>query len=469
MTTTAPTLSTDNIVDVLRSRGLLAQTTNEDALRAAAARGSLKVYCGFDPTADSLHLGNLLGILVLAWFQKCGHVPVALVGGATARVGDPSGKSAERPVLSEAVLTQNTAGIAEVLTRILRGANESVEDSDTAYSYTVLNNLDWFGGMGFLEFLREVGKHARVGTMLAKDSVQTRLSSDSGISFTEFTYQLLQGYDFVHLYRHHGVQVQIGGSDQWGNITAGTDLLRRMDGGSDDVGEDGYMKKDDDTELDDRAVRTFGLTFPLLTDASGRKFGKSEKGAIWLTASKLSAYEFYQHLFATKDEDVIKFLRILTFVPLEEIDALEAGMRGEAPGYSTNDAQRRLAAEVTRFVHGDKGVSEAEVATAMMRPGAKTDLSEASLSALAASGQVQTVTMPREEVVGKPLVDLFVAAGLQPSKSAARKLAGNGGMRVNNAAESDPLREVETNELVEGRWLLLAAGKKNKVVVQVDE
>lgn len=313
------------------------QEVTSDDLEALALRTPLSVYCGFDPTADSLHLGNLLGIIVLSWFQRCGHEPVALVGGATGRVGDPSGRSSERPVLSEAQIEANVAGIRRVLEGVLSRAAAGAPGG--APRVRVLNNLDWFGPMSFLAFLRDVGKHARVGAMMAKDSVRTRMESEQGISFTEFTYQLLQGYDFVHLCRDHGVRVQIGGSDQWGNITAGTDLIRRLlggggsgsggsGGGSTDGGSGSAESSMDSGGSGDApgAPACFGLTFPLLVDSEGRKFGKSTGGAIWLSADKLSPYKFYQYLFGVADADVVRMLRMLTFLPLEEVAEIEAAM-----------------------------------------------------------------------------------------------------------------------------------------------
>jgi len=441
-----------NVVDVLRERGLVNQVTAEDDLRAAASSRRLRAYCGFDPTADSLHLGNLLGIIVLSWFQRCGHEPVALVGGATARVGDPSGRSTERPVLTEEQVEANTRGIREVLTRILGRTTPGA----AAAPCTVMNNLEWFGPMGFLEFLRDVGKFARVGTMLAKDSVRTRLESEAGISFTEFTYQLLQGYDFVKLHRDHGVDVQVGGSDQWGNITAGTELLRKMsgDGAEANAGADG----------EGAAPSVFGLTFPLLLDASGNKFGKSTGGAIWLSPDKLSPYQFYQYLFKTEDADVVKFLRMLTFLPMEEIDALEASMG--APDYAPNTAQRRLAEEVTRFVHGEEGLEQAVRATEAMRPGQDTRLDAAALEAIARD--VPSTSLPRDQVVGRPVVDVVVAAGLQPSKGAVRRLVQNGGLRVNNQQVQEADAVLQEADVIEGRLVLLAAGKKNKLLLRVD-
>jgi tyrosyl-tRNA synthetase len=319
------------VVDVLRERGLLDACTNEDELREAAGDGSLSVYCGFDPTADSLHLGNLLGIVVLAWFQRCGHTPIALLGGATGRVGDPSGKSAERPVLDDVTINVNVAGIEKILRGVLANSASFAPPGDELKPARVLNNLDWFGGMGFLEFLRDVGKYARVGTMMAKDSVKSRLESEQGMSFTEFSYQLLQGYDFVHLHREENVMVQVGGSDQWGNITAGTDLIRRIsqrDGGA------------------------YGLTFPLLLKADGKKFGKSEDGAVWLSPDRLSPYKFYQHLLQSTDADVVRFMKTLTFVPIEEIEAMEAAMKED--GYAPNTGALVLYksfSPIARFQH----------------------------------------------------------------------------------------------------------------------
>lgn len=436
-------------MEVLRSRGLIAEVTSEAELAAAAVPGAvpLRVYCGFDPTADSLHLGNLLGIVVLSWFQRCGHEPVALLGGATGRVGDPSGRSTERPVLSEDQIEHNVASIGRLLGGIL-----SRNSAPGAPPMRVLNNLDWFGPMSFLGFLREVGKFARVGTMLAKDSVRTRMESDQGISFTEFTYQLLQGYDFVHLARQHGVRVQVGGSDQWGNITAGTDLIRRLLGGEDDGAA--------------APPQCFGLTFPLLVDSEGRKFGKSVGGAIWLSADKLSPYKFYQYLFQVTDADVLKLLKMLTFVPLPEVDALAAAMRDPAAsGYAPNTAQRRLAEEVTRFVHGEEGLDQARKATEALKPGSATQLDAATLETVA--GDAPSATLPRTSVVGATLADVLAATKLQPSKSAARKLVKGGGVYLNNVKVSEELYVIRAEDLIDGRMALVAAGKKNKLLLRI--
>lgn len=388
-------LGRPNVIQALRSRGLIQDVTSPE-LEVAAGTRVLSVYCGFDPTAESLHLGNLLGIIVLSWFQRCGHRPVALLGGATGRVGDPSGRSAERPVLDDEVIERNVAGIERTLRTLLR-PDAAAERAEPRF----FNNLEWFGGMGFLAFLRDVGKYARVGTMLAKDSVRSRMESEGGISFTEFTYQLLQGYDFVHLRRTHGVDVQVGGSDQWGNITAGTELVRKMSGAQEEA-----------------PPECFGLTFPLLVGADGKKFGKSVGGAIWLSSEQLSPYKFFQYLFQTTDADVIKFLKMLTFLPLEEIAEIEASM--SSPDYQPNTAQRRLAEEVTRFVHGEEGLLQAIKATQALAPGSETQLDAAALEAIAEDAP--TAELGREQVEGQSVVDVLVAVGLQPSKGAARRL-----------------------------------------------
>ena len=441
--TTSSSIITDrSVVDVLKERGLLDACTNEDELRAAAAEGPLAVYCGFDPTADSLHLGNLLGIVVLAWFQRCGHKPIALLGGATGRVGDPSGKSAERPVLDEATIEKNTAGIEAILVRVLANSAKEAGLEDTENNRaTVMNNLDWFGSMGFLEFLRDAGKHARVGTMMAKDSVKTRLESDQGMSFTEFTYQLLQGYDFAHLYDAHGVRVQVGGSDQWGNITAGTDLVRKM------------LRKEG----------AYGATFPLLVKSDGKKFGKSEEGAVWLSPERLSPYKFYQYMLQSADADVVTFMKRLTFMDMEEIARYEREM-GEA-GYVPNTAQRRLAEEVTRFVHGAKGLEQALKATEGLKPGSDTVLDAETLESLA--DDIPCAEVTRDELVGRPVVDVMAATGLQKSKGEAKRMVKGGGARVNNVKVTDEEKLVEEEDVIEGRVMLLAAGKKNKLLVRV--
>ncbi|KAK3412905.1 hypothetical protein EUGRSUZ_I01565, partial [Eucalyptus grandis] len=431
-----------NVVDVLEERGLLESVTSEN-LRSACSSGSgLRVYCGFDPTAESLHLGNLLGIIVLSWFRRCGHRTVALLGGATARVGDPSGKSLERPELDLETLERNTAGIAATVTRILgKGGDGDDDDDDGDGSFVILNNYDWWKDVKLLDFLKRVGRYARVGTMVAKESVKKRLESEQGMSYTEFTYQLLQGYDFLHLFQNEGVNVQIGGSDQWGNITAGTELIRKI------------------LQLEG----AYGLTFPLLLKSDGTKFGKSEDGAIWLSPSMLSPYKFYQYFFSVPDTDIIRFLKVLTFLEIEEINEIEKDMK--RPGYVPNTAQRRLAEEVTRFVHGEDGLQEALKATEALRPGAETKLDWKTIEGIAED--VPSCSLNYDDVLNCSLVDLSVLAGLMESKSAARRLLKQGGMYLNNGRVDGESKRIEAEDIVDGKVLLLSAGKKNKVVVRI--
>ncbi|KAK9862365.1 hypothetical protein WJX84_007104, partial [Apatococcus fuscideae] len=425
-----------NVVQILRERGLLQDIAGE-GLEQAAANGPLTLYLGFDPTADSLHLGSLLGLIVLRWFQKCGHKVIALVGGATGRVGDPSGRSLERPVLSEAEIDGNVAGIRRNIESFLR--------PEAGSSPSVINNLDWLGGISFLDFLRDVGRFSRVNIMLSRDSVKSRLGREEGISFTEFTYQLLQGYDFLHLNQHHGVRLQVGGSDQMGNILTGLDLIRRCS----DAGADSC----------------FGLCFPLLTRTDGTKMGKSAEGAVWLAPEKLSPFKFYQYLLGSvPDTDVIKFLRMLTFLPLADIASLEGSM-GSAE-YKPNTAQRLLAEEVTRMVHGEEGLQQALKATEALAPGKRTQLDAAALEAIAEDAP--TATLPREQVVGAPLADIIAATGMQPSKGAAKRMIKGGGVRMNNEKVAEETQTVTEEDLIEGRLLLLATGKKNKLVLRIE-
>lgn len=416
--------SNRNIIDVLQERGLFDSGTGDLELLREHCNQPRIVYAGFDPTADSLHLGNLLALISLRWFQLCGHRAVALLGGATGRVGDPSGKSVERPLMTEGVLDSNMRGIESNIHAIL---------GDDAL---VVNNHDWVGPMSFLDFLRDVGRHARIPTMLAKDSVRSRLDSTDGLSFTEFSYQLLQAYDFMHLSDEYGVSIQLGGSDQWGNITAGTELTRKL-----------------------RQRTVHGVTFPLLTTADGKKFGKSEGGAVWLNGEKLSPYSFYQHLFRTEDADIGKFLRRLTFLPLDEIERIEA--QKHEPNYG----QKILAEEVTRIVHGDEGVRSALAATEAAKPGGSAKLDKKTLEAIA--NDMPSIELGRDDVIDATVVDVMVKSGLQKSKGEARRLLKNGGAYLNNVKVASEKNRVAAGDLVGGCMLLLAAGKKNKMLVRV--
>lgn len=420
-----------NVIDVLKERGFIDAMTSED-LREMAEK-PFKVYCGFDPTSDSLHVGNLVPIIGLAWFQRFGHTPVAIVGGATGMIGDPSGKSSERQLLDEESLAINLAGISRNLRTIL-------DFSCAENPAILLNNFDWFKTFSFVNFLRDIGKYFRVGPMLAKDSVKLRMASEEGMSFTEFSYQVLQGYDFLHLFDHYGVTVQIGGNDQWGNITAGTELIRKV-----------------------RAKSAFGITFPLLTRSDGQKFGKSEKGAIWLSPEKLSPYEFYQYFVRIADADVAKMMRLLTFMEMDEIHECEAMMA--RPGYVANTIQKRLAEEVTKIVHGPEGLKTALRVTQGAAPGADTVLNVEILESIA--GDMSSHSLRFEEVVGQKVVDVMVKVGLQVSKGDARRLIRNGGAYMNNQKLNDENESVMPVHLIDGKLLLLAAGKKNKVLIRV--
>lgn len=420
-----------NIIDVLRERGFIEAVTSEE-LRDLADK-PLKVYCGFDPTSDSLHVGNLVPMIGLAWFQLLGHTPVAIVGGATGMIGDPSGKSTERQLLDEPAIASNLTGISKNLKTVL-------DFSLSSNPALLLNNLDWFRNFSFIDFLRDIGKYFRVGPMLAKESVKLRMSSEEGMSFTEFSYQVLQGYDFLHLYDNYGVTVQLGGTDQWGNITAGTELIRKVRGKS-----------------------AYGITFPLLTRSDGQKFGKSEKGAIWLSADKLSPYEFYQYFFRVPDADVIKMMRLLTFMEMSKIREYESMML--QPGYVSNTAQKRLAEEVTKIVHGEEGLNKALRATQGAAPGAVTKLDAELLESIA--GDMPSISLNAHEVVGQKIVDVIVKVGLQASKGDARRLIKNGGVYLNNEKLSDENAGVDQNHLIDGKLLLLAVGKKNKMLIRL--
>lgn len=420
-----------NIIDILKERGFIEALSSEDLQQMA--KQPLKVYCGFDPTSDSLHLGNMVAIMGLAWFQRCGHTPVVIVGGATGMIGDPSGKSSERQLLDPPTIEHNLAGIRKNLEMILKAG-------PSGNPPIFLNNYDWFKKFTFIDFLRDFGKHFRLGPMLAKDSVKARLNSEEGMSFTEFSYQVLQGYDFLHLFQNYGVSVQLGGSDQWGNITAGTDLIRKV-----------------------TAQPAFGITFPLLTRSDGQKFGKSEKGAIWLSPDRLSPYEFFQYLFRMADADVITLMRLLTFMEMSEIHDYEQSMK--APNYVPNAAQKRLAEEVTRIVHGEDGLKTALRITEGAAPGTKTSLDAQLLESL--SSGMPSCSLPIADVIHAKLVDLMVKAGLQSSKGEARRLIRNGGVYVNNEQILDENYAIEQHHLIEGRLLLLAVGKKNKALVRI--
>ncbi len=422
-----------NVIETLIERGFIEAVTSPEL--AALTQKPIKVYSGFDPTSDSLHLGNMVPIMGLAWFQRFGHTPVALMGGATGMIGDPSGKTSERQLLDEASIQTNLLGIRKNLETIL-------DFTSASNPAALVNNFDWFKSVKYLDFLRDVGKYFRIGPMLAKESVKARFESEEGMSYTEFSYQLLQGYDFLYLYDNYGVTVQLGGSDQWGNITAGIDLIRKT-----------------------RGTASYGVTFPLLTRSDGQKFGKSEKGAIWLSSEKLSPYEFYQYLVRVADSDVIKLMKMLTFMELNEIHRYEKMMA--EPGYEPNTAQKKLAQEVTEIVHGKEGVLTALKVTEAAAPGSKTSLDVEALESLGKDLESRLVDLAHIE--GKKLMNFLVETGFFSSKGEARKFILNGGVYINNMKIEDENHILTSDQLIEKKLLLLALGKKNKFLIRVNQ
>ncbi len=420
--------------DFLRSRHLVEACTCPEERMAELLERPQTLYIGFDPTASCLQAGNYVAIQTLAQFQRAGHRVIALVGGATGMIGDPSGRSTERNFLSVEQLARNLEGIKENLSRFL--------DFDSKTNPAILvNNYDWYKDYAILPFLREVGTLFRMKPMLAKDSVQKRLNAETNsMTFTEFTYQILQGYDFYHLYKTYGCTLQVGGADQWGNITAGTDLIRRLE---------------PEAEVN-------GLTIPLVCDANGQKFGKSAGNAIFLNADKTSVYAFYQFFLRTLDADAIRYLRIFTFLDEARIAELAASLR-EHP--ERREPQRVLAEELTRAVHGEAGLRAAQRASAVLFGGSLDGVSAADLEAIAAD--VPSATLPAGQVVGQALVDVAVAAGFLKSKGEARRLIQGGGLSLNNEKVTDAAFAVPASAPVEGKALLLRQGKKNYFLLRL--
>jgi tyrosyl-tRNA synthetase len=416
-----------DIVDELRWRGLIAVSTDEDALRKAFADGPVTVYCGFDPTAPSLHLGNLVQILTIRRLQQAGHRPLGLVGGATGLIGDPK-PTAERTLNDP----QTVAGWVQRL----RAQIEPFLSFEGPNAAIMVNNLDWTSGMSAIEFLRDVGKHFRVNKMLAKEAVARRLNSDAGISYTEFSYQILQGMDFLELYRRYGCTVQTGGSDQWGNLTSGIDLIHRVEG-----------------------ANVHALATPLITKADGTKFGKTESGTVWLDAEMTTPYAFYQFWLNADDRDVPQFLRIFSFKSHEEIEELER-LTTERP--QARAAQRALAEELTTLVHGERQTAAVIAASkALFGQGELVDLDERTLAAALAE-------LPYAKVPAlAPVVDLLAEVELAPSKSAARRTIKEGGAYVNNVKVEAEDAVPSAADLLHGRWLVLRRGKKNLAAIEV--
>ncbi|HJD83782.1 tyrosine--tRNA ligase [Kitasatospora aureofaciens] len=416
-----------DIVDELRWRGLIALSTDEDALRKAFADGPVTFYCGFDPTAPSLHLGNLVQILTMRRIQQAGNLPLGLVGGATGLIGDPK-PTAER-VLND---PETVAGWVERL----RGQVSRFLDFEGPYAARMVNNLDWTSGMSAISLLRDVGKYFRVNNMIAKEAVARRLNSDAGISYTEFSYQILQGMDYLELNRRYGCTLQTGGSDQWGNLTAGTDLIRKADGKS-----------------------VHALATPLIVKADGTKFGKTESGTVWLDPELTTPYAFYQFWLNADDRDVSNFLRIFSFRSKEEIEELE---RETAERPAARLAQRALAEELTTLVHGAEQYERAVAASkALFGQGDLADLEAPTLAAALAE-------VPKAEVTElQPVVDLLVAVGLAPSRSAARRTIKEGGAYLNNLKVTDEEAVPTEADLLHGRWLVLRRGKRNLAAAEL--
>ena len=424
----------DSLLDDLQWRGLIAQSTDINELRTALKK-PISLYAGFDPTAPSLHIGNLVVILVLKRFQLAGHTPIPLVGGATGLVGDPSGKNEERSLNDEATVQNWVAKIRGQLTRFL--------DFDSKTNGAVMaNNLDWTKPVSALELLRDIGKHFSVNQMLAKDSVSSRLAG-GGISYTEFSYQVLQAFDYLELFRRNGCRLQIGGSDQWGNIVAGLELIRKVTGET-----------------------TYALTFPLLTKSDGSKFGKTAGGSIWLDPELTSAYEFFQYWLNTEDADIEKFLKVFSFKTRSEIENLLTEFKTD-PGKRT--AQRELARELTTLVHGAKNCEQAEAAAkALFGQGELKELDQTTLAA--ALSQLPKVALKPSELIDGKLpswVDLMVQSGVVDSKSAARRIVKEGGAYLNNQRVADEAATPQKSDLLFGRFLVLRKGKRDLAGVEL--
>lgn len=426
---------THSIIDELTWRGLIHQSTDAEGLRTLLQKPTT-IYAGFDPTADSLHVGSLLPLTLLRRFQQFGHQPIALVGGATGMVGDPSGKSDERNLLDKETLTKNVAGIESQVRKFL--------DFSGANAATVVNNFDWMQNFSFLDFLRDVGKCFPVNVMLTKDSVRSRLErTDSGLSYTEFSYMLLQAYDFTHLAKHYNCAIQIGGSDQWGNITAGIDLGRRM-----------------------LSRQLYGMTCPLLLTSEGKKMGKTEKGAIYLSASRTTPYAFYQYFLNVADADVLMTLRFLSDVPKEEFESLAQSLEKNP---QERVAQKRLAASLTQLVHGDAGLQSAIQATNVLFGAEIENLSDADLVSI--FEDVPSSTLPRAQLKEGVLsiIDALCHSKLSNSKGEARRAIEGGGVYLNNRRIDAVDRKLNESDMASETVMVLRSGKRKYALLRFTE
>jgi len=421
-----------DIFKELQDRGLVYQHTDELALRKRLATGPVTLYCGFDPTADSLHIGSLLPILVLKRFQLAGHKPIALVGGGTGLIGDPSGKAAERILNPKEVVEEWALKIKNQLGLFL--------DFETIESPAIVaNNYDWLASLQVIEFLRDIGKNFPVGTMLAKDSVEARMNK--GISYTEFSYMILQSYDFLKLNEVYGCEMQVGGSDQWGNITAGIDLIRRTSG--------------------NQVKETYGLTMPLVTKSDGVKFGKTESGTVWLDAEKTSPYKFYQFWLNTDDRDVVRFLKYFTFLTIEDINELAEEVEKEPEKRS---AQRTLAIEVTRLVHGQHALERAQKISGALFGGGLKNLSATEIEE--GFSDVPSATIENSET---GLIDLLIEGGVVSSKRQAREAIVSGSIYINDVRHTEVETTVPQLERLDGKYLVIRRGKKNYYLIRFNK
>ncbi|MGA5692250.1 tyrosine--tRNA ligase [Cytobacillus pseudoceanisediminis] len=412
----------------LQWRGIIYQQTDEEGIENTLGKEAISLYCGVDPTADSMHIGHLLPFLTLRRFQKEGHRPIVLVGGATGLIGDPSGKSEERKLQTLETVQHNVDCIKNQLKRIF--------DFESENGAIMVNNYDWAGSMDIVTFLRDYGKHVGVNYMLAKDTISSRL--ETGISFTEFTYTILQAMDFLHLYENHNCKMQIGGSDQWGNITTGLELIRKMA---------------------PEGSKAYGLTIPLVTKADGTKFGKTESGAIWLDPEKTSPYEFYQFWINTADADVIKYLKFFTFLSREEIEGLEKAVQDEP---HLRKAQKALAEEMTRLIHGNEALEQAIKITAALFSGEIKNLSASEIK----QGFKDVPSYEHSEGGELGIVDLLVAAKISPSKRQAREDVTNGAVSVNGERITELDYTLSDKDKIEGQFTVIRRGKKKYFLIK---
>lgn len=418
-----------NIIDELAWRGAINQQTDEEGLRELTGEKSISLYCGVDPTGDSMHIGHLIPFMMLKRFQLAGHRPVILIGGATGTIGDPSGRQSERSLQTLEEIQKNVEALTNQMKKLF------LTEGDTGMR--IVNNYDWTHKINVIEFLRDYGKNFNINTMLAKDVVASRL--DSGISFTEFSYQILQSIDYLHLFQHEDVQLQIGGSDQWGNITAGLDLIRRKEG----------------TE-----AKAFGLTIPLMLKADGTKFGKTAGGAVWLDPQKTTPFEFYQFWANTDDRDVVKYLKYFTFLSKERIEELEEKVQTEP---HLREAQKTLAEEMTRFVHSEEMLEQAKRITAALFTGDIKSLTADEIEQ--GFKEMPTFKATKE---AKNIVDWLVELGIEPSKRQAREDITNGAISMNGERVTDLTYEVNENHAIGGRFIIIRKGKKKYSLVKVD-